>query len=270
MLQWPRVSIVTPSYNQGTFIEETIRSVLLQGYPDLEYIIIDGGSSDQSVPIIKKYEPWLSYWVSEKDHGQADAINKGFAMGTGEIGAYLNSDDLYLPGAFRACADSFTRLNWELFIGMSANRYTGTWKWMRRSWWLSSIIPPPFLVGADRYGISQESTFWNKNKFNNLHFDENFHFCLDVDWYCRISRGSKILLSSQKIGYFRHHADSKTARLQEVAKSEHYLISTREILKGINKISNNEIWNAYRWRLPFMAIERLLLGDTEFLYIHPR
>ncbi len=91
--QLPRITIVTPSYNQGQFLEATIRSVLLQGYPNLEYIIIDGGSSDNSVEIIRKYEPWLAYWVSEKDRGQAHAINKGFAHATGSIYAYLNSDD---------------------------------------------------------------------------------------------------------------------------------------------------------------------------------
>ena len=97
---WPRISIVTPSFNQGQFIEETIRSILLQGYPNLEYIIIDGGSTDESVEIIKKYEPWLTYWVSEKDRGQAHAINKGLERCTGEILAYINSDDYYYPGCF--------------------------------------------------------------------------------------------------------------------------------------------------------------------------
>src|SRR5689334_6100335 len=84
---WPRISIVTPSYNQGQFIEETIRSVLLQGYPDLEYIVIDGGSSDDSPAIIAKYAPWLTHWVSEPDRGQAHAINKGLVHATGVIGA---------------------------------------------------------------------------------------------------------------------------------------------------------------------------------------
>lgn len=96
---WPRVSIVTPSYNQGQFIEETIRSVLLQGYPNLEYIIMDGASTDCSVEIIRKYEPWLAYWVSEKDKGQTVAINKGWHHSTGEVLAYLNSDDTLEPDA---------------------------------------------------------------------------------------------------------------------------------------------------------------------------
>ncbi|HEX2093818.1 MAG TPA: glycosyltransferase family 2 protein [Longimicrobiaceae bacterium] len=95
----PRVSIVVPSYNQGRFIEETIRSVLLQGYPDLELIVIDGGSTDETVEVLRRYEPWLTYWVSEPDRGQTHAINKGLERATGEIFAYLNSDDLLMPGA---------------------------------------------------------------------------------------------------------------------------------------------------------------------------
>jgi glycosyltransferase involved in cell wall biosynthesis len=101
---WPKISIVTPSYNQGRFLEETIRSVLLQGYPNLEYIVIDGGSTDESAEIIRKYEPWLTYWVSERDRGQSHAINKGLARCTGEIFNWINSDDVMDAGALQAVA----------------------------------------------------------------------------------------------------------------------------------------------------------------------
>ena len=107
---WPRISIVTPSYNQGQYIEETLRGVLLQGYPNLEYIVMDGGSTDGTVDILRKYAPWLAHWTSEPDRGQAHAINKGMASATGAIGAYLNSDDYYLPGALLYVAGSFRRL----------------------------------------------------------------------------------------------------------------------------------------------------------------
>jgi glycosyltransferase involved in cell wall biosynthesis len=103
----PRITIVVPSYNQGPFIEETIRSILLQGYPQLELMVIDGGSSDETVDILQRYAPWLAYWVSEPDRGQTHAINKGLSRATGEIFAYLNSDDLYLPGALAAAAEAF-------------------------------------------------------------------------------------------------------------------------------------------------------------------
>ena len=101
---WPRVSTVTPSYNQGQFIEETIRSVLLQGYPSLEYIIIDGGSDDGTVAIIRKYERWLAYWVTEPDRGQSHAINKGFGRSSGAILNWINSDDYLLKGALQPVA----------------------------------------------------------------------------------------------------------------------------------------------------------------------
>src|SRR5262249_42569196 len=103
---WPRISIVTPSYNQAEFIEETIRSVLLQGYPDLEYVIIDGRSTDNSVGIIQKYEQWLTYWTSERDKGQTEAINKGFERCSGMLNNWINSDDSLRPNALRVVAEA--------------------------------------------------------------------------------------------------------------------------------------------------------------------
>ena len=115
---WPRISIVTPSLNQDQFIEETIRSVLLQGYPNLEYIIIDGGSIDSSMKVIREYQLWLLYWQSEPDPGQSAAINKGFEVGRGDILAWLNSDDVYLPQTCSIVARAFSEseLNMEFYV----------------------------------------------------------------------------------------------------------------------------------------------------------
>jgi glycosyltransferase involved in cell wall biosynthesis len=104
---WPKISIVTPSFNQGPYLEKSIRSVLLQGYPNLEYIVIDGGSTDNSVEIIKKYEFWIDFWVSEKDRGQSHAINKGFKRATGDLLGWLNSDDYLTPGALFNVANKY-------------------------------------------------------------------------------------------------------------------------------------------------------------------
>ena len=114
---WPKISVVTPSYNQGKFIEETIRSILLQSYPNLEYIIIDGGSTDDSVQIIRKYEQWLTYWVSEPDRGQAHAINKGFARCTGELMGWINSDDSLFPNALHYLAVAHQKQPQAILLG---------------------------------------------------------------------------------------------------------------------------------------------------------
>ncbi len=116
---YPKITVVTPNYNYGHYLEETIRSVLLQGYPNLEYIILDGGSTDNSVEVIKKYEPWLAYWHSAADRGQTDAINQGLAKATGEIFNWINSDDILMPGALFAIAAGMK--DYDAFAGIVTN-----------------------------------------------------------------------------------------------------------------------------------------------------
>ena len=222
---WPRISIVTPSFNQGQFIEETIRSVLLQGYPNLEYLIIDGRSTDSAVEIIKKYEPWLRYWVSENDRGQAHAINKGLDRATGEIAAYLNSDDFYLQGALRHVGEVFDDQAFDIFIGMRKKSCRPELYLLRRSWWQSYLQTYvfPLIVGlaSSRYEVPQECVFWGWKKYDSLRFDETYHFCLDAKWFITIFPGALVVESTREIGVFRAHPESKSATLQQICQHEH-------------------------------------------------
>jgi glycosyltransferase involved in cell wall biosynthesis len=205
--QWPRISIVTPSYNQARFIEETIRSVLLQGYPDLEYIIIDGGSSDGSVDVIAKYESWLSYWVSEPDRGQAAAINKGFELATGEIIAWLNSDDTYTKQALAAVGLFFTRhpgadvlCGGGIYVfedGVIARKYKS-----------SSADLERMVV---RNNIIQPSTFFRKNVWQNVdRLDESLRFSFDLDLWLKSKRRYSFATHHQYFSKFRLHEQGKT------------------------------------------------------------
>ena len=163
-MKYPKISIVTPSYNQAEFLEQTICSVLNQNYPNLEYVIIDGGSTDGSIEIIKKYADRLTYWVSEKDKGQYDAINKGFSHTTGDIMGWVNSSDIYFPWAFGIVSEIFenhSEVQW--LSGMPTN--------------LSKGVAPQTIYYADKknkYDIicgnykwmQQESIFWKRSLWN--------------------------------------------------------------------------------------------------------
>ena len=222
---WPRISIVTPSYNQAQFIEETIRSVLLQGYPDLEYIIIDGSSTDQSVDIIRKYEPWLAYWVSEPDYGQAHAINKGFQRATGDILAWLNSDDVYRVGVLYAAAATFQRHpKAGLVYGHAAScdqDGTPSGRLYGRSFDLAEMI-----TGSSP--VAQPSAFFRRDVFHNVGgLDESLHFILDVDLWLRFGLASEAVFVDEVWSDFRHHPSSKTEQGILPFRKEYYQIIRR-------------------------------------------
>ncbi len=204
-----RISIITPSYNQGQFLEQTIQSVLTQDYPNLEYIIMDGGSTDNSVEIIKQYEDQLTYWVSEQDEGQSDAINKGFRMATGEILAWLNSDDVYLPGALSKVATYFQE---HLRTGC----VTGDIVMMNHAGeplFTRKVIPFQFRMAL--YGaclVPQPSTFWTREAWEKTgEVDTELHYQMDVEFFLRMaSRGTGFGIIREPLAAFRIHADGKT------------------------------------------------------------
>ena len=223
---WPRISIVTPSYNQGEYLEETIRSVLLQGYPNLEYIIIDGGSTDHSVEIIKKYEPWLSYWISEPDKGQAHALNKGFAFASGDIYAYLNSDDLFLKQTLERVAEAFGRLlKTPLIISFTGIMFgEGTAE--------SEILPQtdPQLETwiSSSTSLFQPSTFWTRKVHEKVGgFREDLHACFDKDFFLQgiFRAGTYRPRPDYVVSKFRLHRCSKTTAQQNTFEAENLLLS---------------------------------------------
>ncbi len=206
---WPRVSVVTPSYNQAQFIEETIRSALLQGYPNLEYIIVDGGSTDGSVEIIRRYADHLAWWVSEPDSGQSEAINKGFARATGDILAWLNSDDVYLPGAMAASVAHLTahpEVNLVYgdaqIIDETGNRVGGI---------AGARFDLKRLV-TDIHPIPQPTAFWRRETTTRLGpLRTDLHYVMDWEWWLRVARsGGGLTHLPGERAQFRVHTASKT------------------------------------------------------------
>lgn len=214
---WPRISIVTPSYNQGQFIEETIRSVLLQGYPNLEYIIIDGGSTDNTLEIIKKYSPWLDYWVSEKDRGQSDALNKGFAISTGEICAYINSDDIFLPNALSKVISAYTKnpeFRWIAFSVLCGESLT-----KNRLWQPYAAKFSYFVVNQT---FAQPGVFWISDIQPKPWFDINRNINMDHKFFIEnYLKFNAPLINLESIALFRIHNNSKTSQPSDLWEREH-------------------------------------------------
>lgn len=206
---WPRISIITPSYNQGSYIEDTILSVLNQNYPNLEFIIIDGGSSDQTVSILKKYSAQIDFWVSEKDQGQSDAINKGFSRATGEIINWLCSDDLLMPGALFQIAQAFRNKDINMVCGWS-RQFADTKDLGLSCTTLYKSLPE--LLHQTH--ICQPATWFRKkltDEFGPL--NPGLHFAMDSEWFLHylLKYGtSGIAEIPFVLCAYRYHDQSKT------------------------------------------------------------
>ncbi|BAU12650.1 family 2 glycosyl transferase [Leptolyngbya sp. NIES-3755] len=211
---WDKISIVTPSYQQGEFIEETIRSILLQGHPNLEYIIIDGGSTDGTVEMIRKYEPFLTDWVSERDRGQSHAINKGWERATGEILHFLNSDDLLLPGALGTIAQVFSENPAIQVVSGVCPVKDVELKEELRTKRPRAFDLAYFLL--DREGIGQPATFIRREVYEKTGgMDERLHYTLDREYWMRVCLrcpGVQVAQLNQPLAIFRWQSDCKSAQ----------------------------------------------------------
>jgi glycosyltransferase involved in cell wall biosynthesis len=215
----PRISIVTPSFNQGPYIERTIRSVIEQNYPNLQYVVQDGGSTDGTLEVLERYGPRLARVTSGPDGGQADAINRGFAGSSGEIMAYLNSDDLLLPGSLAYVAAFFAQhpevdaLYGHRVVIDPADRDIGMW-----------VLPPhgDWVVTVQDF-VPQETLFWRRRSWERVggQFDTRLYYAMDWDLLLRfVASGIRLVRVPRFLGAFRTHPEQKTITATRVALGE--------------------------------------------------
>jgi glycosyltransferase involved in cell wall biosynthesis len=217
---WPKITVVTPSYQQGAFLEQTIRSVLLQGYPNLEYFVLDGGSTDESRASVEKYAPWLAGWRCEKDQGQAATVNEGWRRGTGEILAWINSDDWYQPGAFAAVAPLFRKAHPVDWVSGFVDDCNADGTFLRRH--PARATPLAEALGFHRTGYYQPGMFWSRALVDKVGpLDASQHLCFDLDFWARsLAAGFVLTPMEQPVACFRQHGASKSSSRLEAIVAE--------------------------------------------------
>lgn len=235
-MSYPKISIVTPSFNQAQYLEKTILSIVNQDYPNLEYIIIDGGSTDESVDIIKKYEKYLTYWISEPDNGQSNAINKGFKIAKGDILAYLNSDDIYLPNTFKIVSEYFTKYSNSNIVYGHAIIINELDKQ------IGNCLALPFKLNEHLNGvfsIPQQSAFWKKEVYERIGgFNENNHSCMDGEFFAYAGYYKfNFHIIDKFLSCFRIHSNSKTGKVNSELKIQ-YPVDIKYYTTDISKKTN--------------------------------
>lgn len=267
-MEFPKISVVTVNLNNARFLEETIKSVLNQNYPNLEYIIIDGGSTDGSVEIIKKYESRLAYWESEKDEGYGFALQKGFGNSTGEIMAWLNSDDVYMPRSLFTVAEIFKMNPLTQWI-------TGFPSWCNEKGFHLAEMPlteesKPYwakrydlyqkysrwssirYLGGDFLAIQQESTFWKRELWEKAggQINTSYQLAADTELWCRFFRHEELYSVNSILAAFRLGSENQLTK----TRREEYLIECLKAIKeGRNMLGFGEL-TVYRIRFFLSAL----------------
>ncbi len=248
-----KISIVTPSYNQGRFIEETIKSVIEQDFNDFEYIVMDGGSSDETIEILKKYNDSIK-WFSKKDKGQSDAINQGLKLATGDIVAYINSDDFYLSGTFRKVANYFNNnpkakiLTGDYTIidefGNKNQRVVAQYKKLLRQ------FPSLNMLSFANF-IIQPSTFWRRSLLEEIgYFNEDLHYVMDYEYWMRVLQKYDLHVLPDTLSVFRIHSLSKGGHQFEKQFEEELEIAGKynknKLIIGLHSLHNKLITTIYK------------------------
>ncbi len=258
----PRISIVTASYNQAPYLEETIRSVLLQGYPNLEYLVLDGGSTDGSVDIIRKYAPWLHYWVSEPDHGQVHALAKGFARSSGEILGFLNSDDVYFPGTLETVVRAFASnpaavaiCGNELWINADGQVISEE---KTRSTSLRDLLLLNFLP--------QPAVFFRRSAYERAGgFDLQFQCIFDYELWLRLANCGEIYLIPQLLAATRWHEAVKRNTMWPVFAGELERAIPKVLAGPLSIALSPEERRAILANLKSYAAQVYLMNSPEYL-----
>ncbi|MCS3678771.1 glycosyltransferase involved in cell wall biosynthesis [Salinibacter ruber] len=239
---WPKISIVTPSYNQGQFIEETIRSVLLQGYPNLEYIVMDGGSSDHSTDILEKYDPWIDYWESQEDRGQAHAINRGFARAGGRIFAWLNSDDWFALDALHAAVAALSDAPEDVAAVVGKGHMVDKEGAVVYTPETTELTRDALLDWMEYGHFIQPACVFRKSAWDEAGpLREDLTYCFDVALWLSMADQAEFRRIDETIAYALKHEEAKTIAQRNRSRAETIVVAaeyggTDVALKEINKL----------------------------------
>jgi glycosyltransferase involved in cell wall biosynthesis len=276
MISYPKITIITPTFNRAEYLEETILSVINQNYPNLDYIIVDGGSTDRTAEIIKKYESHLSWWISEPDKGMYYAIQKGFDKSSGEIMAWLNSDDKYHEGALHNVAQIFSDLKdieWIIGIPTLYNRDGRCVKVGRTRRWSFSR----FQVGDYRW-IQQESVFWKRSLWEKAgnSLDLSIKYAADFELWCRFFKYAQLFSVETSLSGFRLHSDQISIQLNIQYENEvsgiikSVILNNNSLRYGMIKIfySSQNFFVKQKYRI-LKLISTLFQRSADYLHHFP-